>query len=86
MKKKYVNPITEFFGSELSDMVCASQTTVVTGGANWGGEGEYAPDDWINEGQTGSDTGGYTTTPIEDDDGLDLPSRGKAWGDLWDWD
>ena len=22
----------------------------------------------------------------EDDDGLDLPSRGKAWGDLWDWD
>lgn len=85
MKKKYVNPITEIYGSELSDMVCASKNTVITGGAEWGGEGEYAPGEWINEGQQTGETGGYTTTPIGDDE-WDLPSRAKAWGDLWDWD
>ena len=85
MKKKYVIPATEYYQLELFEMINASNTTSLNTGAEWGGSGEYAPDDWINEGQEGGNTGGYTTTPIEDDDD-DLPSRGKAWGDLWDWD
>ena len=85
MKKKYVNPITEIFGSELSDMVCASNTYSLSGGAEWGGEGEYAPGEWVNEGYEGDETGGYDVIGFEETDG-DIESRGKAWGDLWDWD
>lgn len=82
MKKKYVNPITEIFDSELQNIVCASKTYSLTSGAEWGGEGEYAPSEWIIEGQTGTETGGYTVNPIVETD-EDIPSRGKEWGDLW---
>lgn len=83
MKKKYISPTTEIIDSEFLDVVCASKKYSVNTGAQWGGEGEYAPGEWINQGYGGSDTGGYTTSPIEDTED-DIPSRGKEWGDLWD--
>ena len=85
MKKKYVNPITDIIDSDLSNVVCTSKTYSLTGGAEWGGEGEYAPGEWIDEGYGGGNTGGYNTEGIEETD-EDIPSRAKAWGDLWDWD
>lgn len=85
MKKKYVNPITELYSAESLEIMGPSHhsnTYSLTSGAEWGDSGEYAPEDWIIEGQTGTATGGYTVNPIEETDD-DIISRGKAWGDLW---
>ena len=84
MKKKYINPVTEIVNVELLNIVCVSGDSYsLTSGAEWGGEGEYAPSEWIDEGHGGGNTGGYNTTVIEEDD-EDLFSRGKAWGG-WDY-
>ena len=84
MKKIYVSPRLFILNSEASAMICASETYSLNGGANWGAEeGEYSPGEWVNEGVGGSDNGGYTTNPIEDDED-DLPSRAKS-GSIWDW-
>lgn len=85
MKKIYVSPRLFVLNSEASAMICASETYKLNGGANWGApEGEYSPAEYVNEGHNdGSTTGGYTTSPIEDDDD-DLPSRSKS-SLLWDW-
>ena len=84
MKKIYISPRLFVLDVEPSEMLKGSNYTM-KGGTQWGGEGEYAPGEWINEGQQTGETGGYTTTPIGDDE-WDLPSRAKGWGDLWDWD
>ena len=84
MKKKYINPVTEIVNVELLNIVCVSGDSYsLTSGAEWGGEGEYAPSEWIDEGHGGGNTGGYNTTVIEEDD-EELFSRGKAWGG-WDY-
>ena len=87
MKKIYVSPRLYVLISEASAMICASETYKLNGGANWGApEGEYSPAEYVNEGHShndGSTTGGYTTTPIEEDED-DLPSRSKS-SLLWDW-
>ncbi len=83
MKKKYVNPVTETFSSELSNVICGSQYSI-NGNGSWGGSGDYAPDEWINEGHGEGSTGGYTTDPISDDE-EDLPSRSKG-GNIFIWD
>lgn len=85
MKKIYVSPRLFVLNSEASAMICASETYKLNGGANWGApEGEYSPAEYVNEGHNDdSTTGGYTTTPIEEDED-DLPSRSKS-SLLWDW-
>ncbi len=86
MKKIYVSPRLFVLISEASAMICASETYKLNGGANWGApEGESSPAEYVNEGhkEGSSSTGGYTTSPIEDDDD-DLPSRSKS-SLLWDW-
>ena len=84
MKKRYINPVTEIVRAELTNIVCVSGDSYsLTSGAEWGGEGQYAPGEWIDEGHGGGNTGGYKTTVIEEDDD-DLASRSKGW-DGWDF-
>ena len=84
MKKKYINPVTEIVNVELLNIVCGSGNSYkLTSGAEWGGEGEYAPGEWITEEQIDGSIGGYSTSTIEETD-EDIASRGKAWGG-WDY-
>lgn len=83
MKKTYINPVTEVVSTELANIVCASGNTYkLTTDAEWGGEGEFAPGEWITEGQIDGSIGGYTTSTIEETD-EDIVSRGKGWSG-WD--
>ena len=86
MKKTYINPVTEVVSTELANIVCASGNTYkLTTGAEWGGEGEYAPGEWITEGQIDGSIGGYTTSTIEETD-EDIESRSKGlsgWDTNW---
>lgn len=83
MKKTYINPVTEVVSTELANIVCASGNTYkLTTSAEWGGEGEYAPGEWITEEQIDGSIGGYSTSTIEETNG-DFASRSKGWSG-WD--
>lgn len=86
MKKTYISPAVLYISSESSQMICASNDYSVTSGTTVGADtnqSQYGNDDWVNQGNTSTDTGGFPTVSTDGDDG-DMESRSKS-SLLWDW-
>ena len=69
--KKYITPVTEFFDTEQSFLICAS----IKGEreheiSDNSGNNQYQNPEW------------YQYDDSDDDDG-ELNSQSKDWGDLW---
>lgn len=70
MKKIYLRPNVAIKEVKHLNSICqASRFTSPR--AEWGDQGKYAPDEWINEGHTGD---GWPSVGIEEDE-KDLWSR-----------
>ena len=74
MKKTYSAPITEIEIAEPMHVVCASLE--VNTHAEWGAEGKYAPEAWVNEGWSGSKIGSFNV--VTADEGDDWASRSNT--------
>ena len=84
MKNVYIAPVTETINMEFMSFVCASPVYKLTRTAEWGDNGTYAPENWINEKKPTTSIPDYPKVTVIMDDPDDLPSRGKS--SLWDDD
>jgi hypothetical protein len=75
MKKTYSAPITEIEIAEPMHVVCASLE--VNTHAEWGAEGKYAPEAWVNEGWGKNTISGFPTEVAGDEPG-DWASRSNT--------
>ena len=76
MKKTYSVPVTEIEKVEPMNVICSSPVVNVTKGAEWGAQGEYAPEAWINEKHSGSTIGSFNV--VTADEGDDWASRSNT--------
>lgn len=73
MKKIYLRPVLSVKVVKHINYLCAASILRQTSSsAEWGDQGEYAPDEWINERH--SETTGWPSVGIEEDT-KDLWSR-----------
>jgi len=67
MKKTYSAPITEIEIAEPMNVICASLN--VKPHSEWGAEGQYAPEAWVNEHFSTNQIGGFPAEPATEDPG-----------------
>lgn len=86
MKKTYISPAVIYISTESSQMICASNDYSVTSGTTVGADtsqSQYGNDDWVNEGNSSTQTGGFPVVSTDGDD-EEMESRSKS-GNIWDW-
>lgn len=87
MKKTYVSPLIVFVSSEATNMICASETYKLNNGTQIGATSEQSPygnDDYLNEGHSSDNVGGYDVVSGGTDENDEIFSRSKS-SLLWDW-
>ena len=62
MKKIYLRPNVAI--KEVKHLNCICASVITKSRAEWGDQGKYAPDEWINEGHSGD---GWPSVGIEED-------------------
>lgn len=67
MKKIYLRPVLSVKVVKHINYLCAASIPLrqTSSSAEWGDQGEYAPDEWINERH--SETTGWPSVGIEED-------------------